>query len=139
MGCSTCSGSPGQTRPRWSFRAHDAAAYRAIVEKAQVGLALKPRSGPLSRTTFPSKVIELAGAGLLVLTTDISDVREVLGEGALYLDDETPEGLVDRLRWIVQHPARPGHRRRRAAPMLERCEPAKAGRALADFLFPRAA
>jgi len=117
-----------------------AAAYRAIVEKAQVGLALKPRSGPLSRTTFPSKVIELAGAGLLVLTTDISDVREVLGEGALYLDDETPEGLVDRLRWIVQHPAQAqaiadaGRRR-----TLERCEPAKAGRALANFLFPRAA
>ncbi len=120
--------------------APSAAAYRAIVEKAQVGLALKPRSGPLSQTTFPSKVIELAGAGLLVLTTDISDVREVLGEGALYLDDETPEGLVDRLRWIVQHRAQAqAIARRRAAPQLERCEPAKAGRALANFLFPRAA
>ena len=114
----------------------DQARYREILASAQVGLALKPRGGPLSQTTFPSKVVELAGAGLLVLSTDISDVRPVLAPHALFLDDESPAGLVDRLHWIVQHRdqaedmARAGQ-----AHLLERCEAARSGRALAGFLF----
>jgi glycosyltransferase involved in cell wall biosynthesis len=110
--------------------------YRAILAAAQVGLALKPRTGPLADTTFPSKVVELAGAGLLVVSTDISDVRQVLKGGALYVGDETGPGLAERLQWIVEH--------REAAQAVARlgleevrmaCDLRIAGRSLAQFLF----
>lgn len=113
------------------------AQYRAIVQSAQVGLALKPRSGALANTTFPSKVVELAGAGLLVLTTDISDVRSLFGTGAVYLEDESAAGLVDRLRWIVHNRAEAQDAARRATLRVrEQCDPALAGQSLARFLFP---
>lgn len=110
--------------------------YRAILDTCEVGLALKPRGGPLAQTTFPSKVVELASAGLLVLTTDISDVRVVLGDNALYLVRGDASELIERLRWIVGN-------RDKARALAEsgrlhverRCSPAAAGRSLADFLF----
>jgi glycosyltransferase involved in cell wall biosynthesis len=114
----------------------DSAQYRQVLAGAQVGLALKPSVGPLAQTTFPSKVVEFAGAGLLVLTTDISDVRHVLGDGAVYLDEETPAGLAARLRWVVEHReqaqamAEVGRDRTRA-----QCRPQEAGERLANFLF----
>lgn len=79
--------------------------YRRLLESSQVGLALKPADGLLAHSTFPSKVIELAGAGLLVVTTDISDVRRVLGDGALYLERETPQELLEIVRTILRDKA----------------------------------
>ena len=75
--------------------------YRTVLNNCDVGLALKLNNGPLSNTTFPSKVIEFAAAGLLVLTTDISDVRHVLGSGALYLTRDEPAFLEILLECIV--------------------------------------
>jgi glycosyltransferase involved in cell wall biosynthesis len=115
------------------------AGYREIVEASHVGLALKPRSGPLARTTFPSKVIELAGAGLLLLTTDISDVRVIFGSTALYLEDETAAGLVDRLRWISEHREEAQAMAARAARNVhERFAPDVVARSLSTFLFGHA-
>jgi glycosyltransferase involved in cell wall biosynthesis len=112
------------------------AVYRQIVGSSHVGLALKPRTGPLARTTFPSKVIELAAAGLLVLTTDISDVRLIFGPTAVYLDDETAAGLADRLQWISEHrPEAEALAARAARTVRERFAPAVVGRSLAAFLF----
>jgi hypothetical protein len=72
-----------------------------------------------------------------VLTTDISDVRTIFREdGAIYLDDESGTGLVNRLRWIAENreaastAAQIGAQRVR-----ERCDPALAGRSLRQFLF----
>jgi glycosyltransferase involved in cell wall biosynthesis len=80
--------------------------YNNVLSSAHVGLALKQVNGPLAATTFPSKVIEMAGAGLLIITTDISDVRDVLGDfGALYLSDDEPESLVRSICWIFDNPA----------------------------------
>lgn len=79
--------------------------YNDILSSAHVGLALKQVTGPLATTTFPSKVIEMASAGLLVLTTDISDVRSVFGnDGAIYLSDDNPKSLFNKVRWIVDNP-----------------------------------
>jgi glycosyltransferase involved in cell wall biosynthesis len=111
--------------------------YRAIVENSQVGLALKPRTGPLANTTFPSKVVELAGAGLLVISTDISDVRTLFENGAVYLEKESSEGLMTCLRWVAENrdaarrTARIGTERIR-----QRCDARNAGQSLARFLFP---
>jgi glycosyltransferase involved in cell wall biosynthesis len=79
--------------------------YNDVLASAHVGLALKQVNGPLATTTFPSKVIEMASAGLLVITTDISDVKAVLGDnGAVYLTDDEPERLISAIRWIVANP-----------------------------------
>lgn len=116
------------------------AEYRRILARSHVGLSLKPARGPLAHTTFPSKVVELASAGLLVLTTDISDVRALLGSGALYLEQETPEALVARLRWIVEHTEDAERLARDGMVTVRReCSPTHPPRALSALLFGEAA
>ena len=111
--------------------------YAAILARSHVGLALKPRAGDLAYSTFPSKVVELANAGLLVITTDISDVRKVLDSHALYLENGDPRELIDRLRWTeanrrsAEAVAHAGTRSVR-----EVCDPDNAGQRLLDFLMP---
>ena len=78
--------------------------YRAILEDCTVGFALKPVGGPLADTTFPSKVIQFSSAGLLVISTNISDVRQVLEDGAYYLDCNDPSIIIHFLRNIVADP-----------------------------------
>jgi glycosyltransferase involved in cell wall biosynthesis len=98
-------------------------------------LALKLNTVALAETTFPSKVIEYAAAGMLVLTTDISDVRQVLGDGALYLQQDNALQLVSLFERVVQDRigsqsmAALGCERVRA-----QCSPASAGRLVSDFL-----
>lgn len=110
--------------------------YREVLGRCDVGLALKPNSGVLANTTFPSKVIEFSAAGLLVLTTDISDVRQIFCDGARYLTRDEPQALVDLLEDIVKNRAaaqvcaNKGMRKIR-----ECCSPDLAGRAVADFIF----
>lgn len=112
------------------------AEYREIVSQSHVGLALKPSSGGFANTTFPSKVVEFASAGLLVVSTDISDVRGVLGDGALYVDPETAEYLADQLQWIATHmlEAKAIALRGRAI-VWRRCAPSKVAGSLAGFLL----
>lgn len=112
------------------------AQYAEVLSRCSVGLALKPVGGPLADTTFPSKVIEFAEAGLLVLSTDISDVREVLGSGALYLTHNDPKKLAGLLKRIIEAPeeilacALQGQQA-----VIARCAPQLAGQAVFDFLF----
>ena len=110
--------------------------YAAMVDSCDVGLALKPNLGLLADTTFPSKVIELASAGLLVLTTDISDVKLVMGNGAVYLNRDDPFELIHLLRWIFENPqlaeqtAIEGNLSVRG-----HCSMELAGRKLANFIY----
>jgi glycosyltransferase involved in cell wall biosynthesis len=110
-------------------------AYESILRKCDVGLALKLHAGALAETTFPSKVIEYAAAGMLVLTTDISDVRLALGEGALYLSHDSSEQLEALLERVVREPS---HMQRIAQQGCERvrelCSPESAGQVVAAFL-----
>ncbi|MEO6118915.1 MAG: glycosyltransferase, partial [Methylotenera sp.] len=114
--------------------------YRQILASTHVGLALKPNSGALAHTTFPSKVIEFASQGILALTTDISDVRKVLSDGAIYLEVDDSNLLIEKLQWIVEH--------RDAARALSlngmravsvACAPERVGQMLSDFLFKSSA
>jgi hypothetical protein len=112
------------------------AEYREILDHCEVGLALKPIGGPLADTTFPSKVIEFAGAGLLVLTTDISDVRQLLGADAIYLTNNEPQELILLLKRVVDD--RAGARscaEGGCRAVLDRCSPQLAGRDVANFIF----
>lgn len=126
---------PGLPRVVVHGRTSDAR-YLEILRGCEIGLALKPVGGALADTTFPSKVIEFAGSGLLVLSTDISDVRSLLGDGACYLERNDPELLIQRLAIIAADrdaSARCAFRGRLAAEY--HCSPARAGEELRQFLF----
>ena len=112
--------------------------YRQILERARVGLALKPNDGALANTTFPSKVIEFASNDILVLSTDISDVRKVLGDGAVYLETDDVDLLIEKFRWIIENGrtarsiALAGMKAAEAA-----CSEENVGHMLNEFLFPQ--
>jgi len=110
--------------------------YCRILERTSVGLALKPVAGKFADTTFPSKVIEFVSQGILVVTTDISDVRKVLADGALYLTHDDPRHLIEKLKWIVENPSAADDLTRKAVQAVATvCSPGAVGPRLADFLF----
>jgi len=111
--------------------------YREVLERSDVGLALKLNTGALANSTFPSKVIEFAAAGLLVLTTDISDVRMVLGEtGALYLTRDEPRMLLGLFESIVRDRMKAHACAQRGTQNVQLlCAPRASGQRVADFIF----
>jgi glycosyltransferase involved in cell wall biosynthesis len=112
--------------------------YEALLQRVNVGLALKPNSGPLAHTTFPSKVVEFAARRILVMSTDISDVREVLGTGAIYLSTDTPSELINALAEVVERPEQAASVAAHGQQVvLARCAPMPAALALRRQLFPQ--
>jgi Glycosyl transferases group 1 len=110
--------------------------YLDILRRCEVGLALKPVGGPLADTTFPSKVIEFAGAGLMVMSTDISDVRRLLGDGARYLIRNDPKQLLCLLHEVVNDRiAAKSCAERGMQAAFQHCGPLKAGHDLGQFIF----
>lgn len=110
--------------------------YRQLLARTQVGLALKPNSGVLAHTTFPSKVIEFASHGILVVTTDISDVREVLADGAIYLVEDNVQHLVDKLHWIAKNREQANDLALKGKKYIaETCSSKMVGEKLEQFLF----
>lgn len=114
--------------------------YLETARRAHVGLALKLPSGELADTTFPSKVIELASVGLLVLSTRVSDVPALFHEdGAIFLDSESPQELAERLLWLTAHRDVVAQTAARGqAYVAEACAPEKVGKLLKEFFFPDA-
>jgi len=79
--------------------------YNLILKKSHVGLCLKLPSSGMGMTTFPSKTIEIASFGKLLLTTKLSHVFELFGEdGACYLANESGECLAEMIVSIVENP-----------------------------------
>ncbi len=114
--------------------------YIALLSRIDVGLALKPIHGIFANTTFPSKVVEIAASGQLVLSTDISDVRRLFGSGALYLEDDSTDSLIEKLRWIVENRANARAIAARGGEAVwHRCNPAVTGSMVRDFVFAGAA
>ena len=109
--------------------------YTEVLRGVNVGLALKPVGGPLADTTFPSKVIEFASHGLLVVSTDISDVRQLLGNGARYLRDNQPETLIRILHEIILNPAAAAETASNGRDAVEiKCSRMRAGADLVRFI-----
>ncbi len=69
-------------------------AYLEVLNSSHVGLSLRLADYEMGATTFPSKVVEYAEHGLLVLTTRASDVPMLFGEEALYLEEESARALA---------------------------------------------
>jgi glycosyltransferase involved in cell wall biosynthesis len=81
------------------------ARYQELIRGAHAGLCLKLPSSELGRTTFPSKVVEIASYGLLLISTPVSDVPLLFdSSSAVLLHDETPAALAAVLRQIASDP-----------------------------------
>ncbi|NHQ88508.1 glycosyltransferase family 4 protein [Iodobacter sp. HSC-16F04] len=83
-----------------------ASEYRYELEQAQAALCLKLPHSEMGATTFPSKVVEIASAGLLLFSTKVSDVPLLFDENsAILLDEASPEELCSALMNFVDNAA----------------------------------
>ena len=93
-------------------------------------------SSEMGKTTFPSKIIEYASHGLLIVSTKVSDVPDLLDDNsAILLSEETPVCLVDAIRYIIDNVpdvlqvAKQGQQR-----IQTTCNYGIVGKGLAEFL-----
>jgi glycosyltransferase involved in cell wall biosynthesis len=104
-------------------------AYLKVLNSSHVGLSLRLTDYEIGATTFPSKVVEYAEHGLLVLTTRASDVPLLFRKDALYLEEESAQALaallasLPGLRESLRNTAIRGRKR-----VLKACAPKVVGR-----------
>jgi spore maturation protein CgeB len=108
-----------------------------MLDGIHVGLCLKLGASELGETTFPSKVIEIASAGMLLLTTRVSDVPRLFSdEEALYLSSETPLDLANAIHWLLAHREQAAAMASRGAIQIQAvCAQSRVGRDLKNFFF----
>lgn len=114
----------------------DDTAYRALLGSMDAGLCLKLPSTAMGQTTFPSKVIEIAAKGLLLVTTPVSDVPLIFDDScAVVLHGEDPEELATALAAIASDRAAAAKRARRGQQRVaERFSAEAVGSAIRGFL-----
>jgi glycosyltransferase involved in cell wall biosynthesis len=112
--------------------------YLDIIRESHIGMSLRLSKFEMGSTTFPSKVIEYAEHGLVVLTTRSSDVPTLFGETAAYLSEETPAGLAYLITGLINSRehlielANSGHSR-----IDEICSPLKVGIEMKKMLLAK--
>jgi glycosyltransferase involved in cell wall biosynthesis len=80
--------------------------YQELLRTSHIGLCLKLPDHPFGQTTFPSKVIEFASWGLLVVSYKVSDVPTLFpDDGAILLENDTTHELGSALERIVELPS----------------------------------
>lgn len=110
--------------------------YGEVLRKCHVGLSLRLAEFEMGMTTFPSKVLEYACNGLLIVSTRSSDVPLLMGQAAIYLEKETAGALAELLAFILdgrgnlQALAKIGHAR-----VLDQCNQISVGSVVSEFLF----
>lgn len=72
--------------------------------RCQVALSLKLPDSSMSQTTFPSKVVEIAGNGLLLITTRASDVPLIFDSSSAIIVEATAADLSRSILDIVARP-----------------------------------
>jgi glycosyltransferase involved in cell wall biosynthesis len=110
----------------------DHAAYRALLDRVDVALSLKLAASEMGQTTFPSKTIEIAAAGILLVTTAVSDVPRLFDDTcAVILREETPRALAAALLAVANDRAAAADRAAAGrARVAERLSPQAVGQAL---------
>ena len=68
--------------------------HAALFAACHVGLNLQLSSDPISSVTFPSKIFSYFSAGLEVISTEASQLKTVLPEACIYLEEESPDALA---------------------------------------------
>lgn len=76
-----------------------------LYRDADVLLCMRPTRRFQTRYFFPSKLIECLASGTPVITTCTGHTREEFGEFCYLLEDETAEGLAERIREVAAIPA----------------------------------
>ena len=110
--------------------------YCNILEQADIGLSLKLVGGPYADSTFPSKAIEYAENGLMVISTDISDVRTIFGTSASYLNTNNPTTLAETIITAAQNPRETRILGKQAQRIIaDRMSYPHVGERLKDFFF----
>ena len=110
-------------------------AYLDVLNSSHIGLSLRLAGYEMGETTFPSKVVEYAQHGLLVLTTRASDLPTLFGQEALYLEEESARALASllaslpRLRESLRNTAIRGRKR-----VLNACAPEVVGHGIRRLL-----
>jgi len=109
--------------------------YLKAISNCHIGLSLRLGIHEMSSTTFPSKVVEYAQYGLLVVSTRTSDVPLLFGDDALYLEDETATALADMLASLPErrHELH-GIASRGRARVLMHCSPEAVGAEIGNLL-----
>ena len=109
--------------------------YLEILGACHAGLMLNLSTSDMSHTTFPSKVLEYAAAGLLVIATRVSDVATLLGDGCVLLADESPEALAAALTALCVDPDAAAQTAGRGAARLRiACDPRRVASDIRQFL-----
>ncbi|MEY4768146.1 MAG: hypothetical protein RL637_785 [Pseudomonadota bacterium] len=79
--------------------------YHQLCLQADIHLCLKRSDSMIGLTTFPSKVIEIASYGHVLISTALTEVMHLFSEkGAYYLFEETAENLLNILLTIYHNP-----------------------------------
>lgn len=73
-----------------------------IQRSCHFGLNLQSSSNPISSVTFPSKTFDYMNAGLRVISSRAARVEDVLGDGAIYLANETADELAEAIQKASQ-------------------------------------
>jgi len=78
--------------------------YKKTLNTCEVGLCLKLPNTQIGKTTFPSKVIEIAANGLLLVTTNVSDVPLIFNNtNAVIIEKLNKIELVNALNKITSN------------------------------------
>jgi glycosyltransferase involved in cell wall biosynthesis len=85
--------------PRWAGRVQFHGVllnedYEKLMAACNVALNCQSLSDPISDVTYPSKTFTYLSAGLRLISSTASSVREVLGEACWYYREETPAALA---------------------------------------------
>ena len=110
--------------------------YRALCDTIDIGLCLKLSRHVMGQTTFPSKVIEIAAKGMLLISTPVSDVPVIFDETcAVILPDDDPQALAAAIRDAAADRAASADRARRGRERVEALFDAGiVGRSMLTFL-----
>jgi len=83
--------------------------YMEILHESHIGMCLKMPDMSMGMTTFPSKVVEMAAFGLLVVSTKVSDVPFLFSDRtSVLLKNASPEDLASVLVDIAKLPEKYG-------------------------------
>ena len=72
----------------------DFESYKKILKRSNIGLVLKDAESSMGHTTFPSKIVEFASEGLLLITSKVSDVPKIFNDDEVYFVSSPEESLL---------------------------------------------
>lgn len=89
------------------FQELDKSDYLRLLDSCHGSFSLKRPGSDMSNTTFPSKVIEITGAGLALVSGRLGDVAEIfVNDSAFFLDTYIAEELVEMVITMAADPVR---------------------------------